>query len=257
MAVGRSDILHLASLMEAGHLISPFGELALRHHLRDDHTAAVAEFFRQLDHQGMTATQIALLLRAFVAGQVNNEQSHSTEVVISGPDMPGTARETGVVMRQLFNEVQRHILVVGFVVNQGKSVFSVLAERLDNDHSIQAKLCIDVRREHGNTTETDGIVRRFAQDFVRYQWPGDRLPEVYYDPRSLDPTQHKRSALHAKCVSIDGQAALVTSANFTEAAQQRNIELGVLIRSRDIARRIEEHFTHLIQGSHLVRLILS
>ena len=46
-----------------------------------------------------------------------------------------------------------------------------------------------------------------------------------------------RGSLHAKCVVVDRSTALVTSANFTEAAQHRNIEAGLLIRHQGIQRR--------------------
>ena len=62
--------------------------------------------------------------------------------------------------------------------------------------------------------------------------------------------------MHAKCIVIDGREAFVTSANFTEAAQERNIELGLLVKSPPIAEQIENHFTALIQNKSLVRLPL-
>ena len=62
--------------------------------------------------------------------------------------------------------------------------------------------------------------------------------------------------MHAKCVVIDGQEGFVTSANFTEAAQERNIELGLLVGSQSIAHQIEEHFISLIQNGFLERLPL-
>ena len=62
--------------------------------------------------------------------------------------------------------------------------------------------------------------------------------------------------MHAKCVIIDGAEALVTSANFTEAAQERNIELGLLVDAQPVARRIEEHFMPLIGSRFLARLPL-
>ncbi len=88
------------------------------------------------------------------------------------------------------------------------------------------------------------------------EWPGRRLPQVYYDPRSVAPVGPTRSALHAKCVVIDGQEVLVTSANFTAAAQQRNIELGLLVRSAPIATQIEQHFGELIKDGILSPLPL-
>ena len=53
---------------------------------------------------------------------------------------------------------------------------------------------------------------------------------------------------------VDGREALVTSANFTEAAQERNIELGLLVDSAPVAERIERHFQGLIERDHLERL---
>jgi hypothetical protein len=55
-------------------------------------------------------------------------------------------------------------------------------------------------------------------------------PVVYYDPRSLDRSLDRRATWHAKVV-VDDEVSLVTSANFTEWAQQRNLEAGALIRA--------------------------
>ena len=75
-------------------------------------------------------------------------------------------------------------------------------------------------------------------------------------PGPFNPPGRTVSSMHAKCVVIDGQEALVTSANFTEAAQERNIELGLLVDSHAIACRIEHHFTTLIRKGSLERLPL-
>jgi phosphatidylserine/phosphatidylglycerophosphate/cardiolipin synthase-like enzyme len=86
------------------------------------------------------------------------------------------------------------------------------------------------------------------------EWPGSRLPDVHYDPRSLDPEAPKRSSLHAKCVVVDESVAFISSANFTEAAQVRNIEVGVLIRSVPFARQLAAHFIGLADQHVLERL---
>ena len=64
-----------------------------------------------------------------------------------------------------------------------------------------------------------------------------------------------RAVLHAKCVVIDGRIAFVSSANFTEAAQERNIEVGVLVRSELIAERIINFFTALISTGAVRRAL--
>lgn len=59
---------------------------------------------------------------------------------------------------------------------------------------------------------------------------------------------------HAKCVVVDGTSALVTSANFTPHAQLKNIELGVKLKSRELALRIEAQFEELVGKGTLLRL---
>lgn len=254
----RTDLLRLANLLDAGLLSPPFGTLALRDHIPKAHMTPLAQCLGELEHRDMQPQHIALLLRAFAAGaRPTDGEFPRVEIVVSGPDATGGARDTGVVTRQLFGKARERVLAVGFAIHQGTSVFKVLADRLDNDDAFEAVLCIDVRRQHGNTTADREIVRRFASDFVRDQWPGQRLPRVYYDPRSLDLSGQTASAMHAKCVVIDGQEALVTSANFTEAAQERNIELGLLVNSPDVAGRIEAHFLSLVRHEWLTVLPLS
>ena len=253
----RNDLLRLAELLDAGLLTPPISVLALRDHVPEVHATPLAQCFEELARRDMQPQHIALLLRAFAAARrPSDDESPRVEIVVSGPDATGGARDTGVVTRQLFGKARNRVLAVGFAIHQGKSVFKVLADRLDDDDAFEAILCIDVRRQPGNTTVDQDIVRRFASDFVRDEWPGKRLPRVYYDPRSLDPSGRTVSAMHAKCVVIDGQEALVTSANFTEAAQERNIELGLLVNSPDVAGRIEAHFLSLVRHEWLTFLPL-
>jgi phosphatidylserine/phosphatidylglycerophosphate/cardiolipin synthase-like enzyme len=57
-------------------------------------------------------------------------------------------------------------------------------------------------------------------------------------------------------VVVDRRVALVTSANFTEAAQERNIEAGVVVRSERFASRLADHFETLAELRLLCRLNL-
>jgi phosphatidylserine/phosphatidylglycerophosphate/cardiolipin synthase-like enzyme len=72
------------------------------------------------------------------------------------------------------------------------------------------------------------------------------LPQVFYFPLSLDEAPEKRAALHAKCVVVDRHTVFVSSANFTEAAQERNIEVGLLIQAGWLAERITGHFEAMV-----------
>ena len=256
-ALSQEDLVRLAEFLEAGLLRPPLGVLSLRSHVSGTHAESLAACLDKLTRPNPTPEQLALVLRAFAAGrEASGGTPVDVEVVVTGPDATAVTRDTGVVMRQLFDRASERVLAVGFAVHQGISVFQGLARRMDLDRSLDATLCIDVRRPRGDTSLASQVVRRFAEDFVENEWPGTRLPRVYYDPRSLNPTPTTVSALHAKCVVVDGRQALVTSANFTEAAQTRNVELGLLVDGPAIAGRIEGHFRSLIRDGFLERLPL-
>ena len=101
-----------------------------------------------------------------------------------------------------------------------------------------------------DTTSAVALVRRFTDNFWSIDWPGRARPIVYYDPRSLEldgPT----GVLHAKAVIADGEAVFITSANVTEAALDRNIETGLLVRDRTLASTVAAHFRGLIDKNLL------
>ena len=86
---------------------------------------------------------------------------------------------------------------------------------------------LDIRRPQGDTSNEAEILRRFVHRFRKDEWPGSRFPPgVLRSAASLSLEQTERSSLHAKCVVVDGRAAFVSSANFTEAAQVRKYRGG-------------------------------
>src|SRR5216683_1610942 len=87
--------------------------------------------------------------------------------------------------------------------------------------------------------------------------PGLRIPYDSTTPKpALDP-QGPGGVLHAKAVVADDEAVFVTSANLTEAALDRNIELGVLIRDRALALTVGGYFQSLIDRDLLKPLPLA
>ena len=97
-------------------------------------------------------------------------------------------------------------------------------------------------------------LREFADTFRQKVWPGERLPDVFYDPQSLASEGKKRASLHAKCIVIDEDRALITSANFTEAAHERNIEAGAVITDTILSRALKAQFDTLVDHGVLKRV---
>jgi phosphatidylserine/phosphatidylglycerophosphate/cardiolipin synthase-like enzyme len=50
------------------------------------------------------------------------------------------------------------------------------------------------------------------------------------------------ASLHAKCVVVDGRLVFVTSANFTDRGQTRNVEVGVVLDEPRLAAVLEAQF---------------
>jgi phosphatidylserine/phosphatidylglycerophosphate/cardiolipin synthase-like enzyme len=72
-------------------------------------------------------------------------------------------------------------------------------------------------------------------------WPfGAPTPTLYVDPRAAVPRSY--ASLHAKCIVVDGERALVGSANFTDRGHARNIEAGVLVEDARFATELARQF---------------
>src|SRR6266550_3065515 len=121
------------------------------------------------------------------------------------------------------------------------SAFEVLARRMDAKPELRATLLLNIQRKRGDTTAPDHLVRRFTDRFWGTDWPGMSRPSVYYDPRSLE-LDGPAGVLHAKAVVMDDEVVFITSANLTEAALDRNIEIGLLVRDRPLAASVSHHF---------------
>ena len=122
--------------------------------------------------------------------------------------------------------------------------------------ALKARMFLDIQRKPGDTSLSAELVRRFAHRFKSVEWPtGCPTPEVFYDPRALSSDRVKRAALHAKCVVADGQEVFVSSANFTEAAQERNIEVDLLLHSSAIAVRLTHFFDTLCATGQFLRAL--
>ena len=205
---------------------------------------------------GATGAQLAAMLEVVIAEREDGrERSPPPELVWSGPEAGLMAsRDTSVVLRALFASAERSVLVAGFVVYEGRSIFEALAARMDVVPSLSVRFFLNVARAWSDARSDAEVLREFAEGFRARQWPGARLPEVFYDRRALSAERGPRAALHAKCVVVDDARALVTSANFTEAAQTRNIEAGALVHDAVFAQALRAQFEALVDAGELLRV---
>ncbi len=246
----------LVAELASGRLGAPSLSLGVPRIVRDGEAEAVVSELKRLFAWGLNADQVAEVLRLLLTERERAQRmTDRIELVWTGPEgMGNESRHTSVVMNGLFAEATESILVSGYAVYHGRQVFAGLGRRMDEIPGLRAQLFLNVARSHGEARPDSEVLREFAEDFCRTEWPGKRLPEVFYDPRALEDKPGPRACLHAKCVVVDGKRAFVTSANLTEAAQERNIEAGVLIEDDGFARSLAAQFEFLVNAGLLKRV---
>jgi len=239
----------LASALESGLLSAPYSATGVGSTLGLPEVGppllnALAEFERL----GISAAAAGAWIRSL---QSVEARTRRPEIVWSGPEVPGVhARDTRRVYEELLGTARQSIWASTYAFFDGPKAFDVLARRMDAAPELHATLLLNVQRKRGDTTASDHLVRRFADRFWNTDWPGSRRPRVYYDPRSLDP-DGPSGVLHAKAVVADDEIVFLTSANLTEAALDRNIELGLLVRDPALAVSVSRHFQVLIDRAVL------
>jgi hypothetical protein len=238
------DLSQLAGALRSGRIAPPFSPLVLRRYLPESMAAPIAVELQQRVAEGMESRHLAACLEMLCQDRRQRPVAEDLiDLVWTGPEAPGIVnRDTSVVVRELFRNAKESVLVAGYAVYQGYVVFKELAERMDQNPALQVNMYLDVQRPPHDHSSPAELVRMFSERFTRREWPGRRLPKLYFDPRSLEWDHAKRASLHAKCVIVDRDQAFVSSANFTGAAQTKNIEVGVYLRSPSFARRLAQHF---------------
>ncbi len=242
----------LADAFETGMLTEVCSPAALRSVLgaRESIDELLTDL-TELAHLGISGRAVTAWLRTVDQAR---SQMLMPDLVWSGPEVAGLhARDTRRVYEELLRDAQRSVWMSTYAYFDGRRAFADIADRLDATPSLQVTLLLNLQRSRGDTTAPDHLVRKFTDRFWRTDWPGEARPAVFFDPRSLDidgPT----GVLHAKAVVVDDDSVFVTSANLTEAAFDRNIELGVLMRDRMLAASITRHFQGLIDHELLQAL---
>ena len=248
LSLGESDLREIAAAIRAKWVVPPYAEASLQRVLPSATAQLVSRELQQFTDLGFSAEQLAFVIELMAKDRTQRPPTDElVELVTTGPEAPGIAnRDTSVVVRELFAHAQRSVMIAGYAVYQGQQVFRALADRMSEKPELQVRMFLDIQRTAGDSSAPSEVIRRFSERFKTREWPDQMpLPQVFYYPRSLEPTADGRSSLHAKCVVVDREVAFVSSANFTMAGHERNIEVGLLIRLDSVADRLDRHFQAL------------
>lgn len=254
-----STLETLANALHEGRLSPPWTTIRVRQYVAQSECEEARLGLEALSAKGMTAKQVAFTVKLLAEERRKIQvERDRMELVWSGLEGLGTsARSTSVVVRDLFQRAQRQVIVASYGLDLWKTegtLFRPLAENWAARPELQVRLYVDIKRPRDNQDSPGSLQAEFRQRFWKNVWPWEPKPEVFFDPRAQAPWGGERACMHAKGVAIDDREVFITSANFTEAAQDRNYEVGVLLVDAGKARELRLQFEALVTSGRLVRL---
>lgn len=244
--VARPLLEQLYAAVERGRMPCPVTEIDLLEAGLGAMAQPILAALGGLDRHATSA-----LLRAVLAERVWRPPPR-LDLVWSGPDAEGSvSRDTGLVVKQLFEAAQREVIVGGYAFDTPEILAPLHAAM--KTRGVAATLFLEIDGHAPSPKVADEFATRAIERFFHTVWTfGPPRPDVYWDPRTTVKGPPWAS-LHTKCVVVDGVRALVTSANFTDRGQSRNIEVGALIEDAAFAGELLQQWRALIAAGLLRR----
>lgn len=187
--------------------------------------------------------ELSALFRASSATASLAAGASSVELVWTGPATGMVPiRHTAQVLTGLIDGAHERLFLVSFVAYHVGGVIDAL--RRATDRGVQVRVLLEQSKQHGGSVTVDSIA------MLRKNLPRVQLYEWDKTTTDSSPT----ASVHAKCAVADGAVAFVSSANLTDAAMERNMELGVLLRGGQVPRLLDQHLTALVTTKQLRKL---
>jgi phosphatidylserine/phosphatidylglycerophosphate/cardiolipin synthase-like enzyme len=201
----------------------------------------VDEFLRS--HSG-TRSELAPMLEVALAAKRSRQ---TAELVWTGPSTPVVpVRRTEQVLCDLIGCAERRLTMTSFGIFQVPRLVGDLEQSLER--GVALRIVLGDREAHSDQEidrQRQQLGRAVATGASLLQWPAERRPR---------DEQGHAGLMHVKAAVADSKVAFLTSANLTEAALERNMELGVLIRGGGLPTAIDRLIDTLVESGELQTL---
>jgi phosphatidylserine/phosphatidylglycerophosphate/cardiolipin synthase-like enzyme len=187
---------------------------------------------------GLTGAGVALALRVGLDAR-RDADARRSRAVWTGPGASGAQRLTAAVLRDLVTGARERVLLMSF------AAYTLADLANDLERAVTRGCQVDVVFEteddsRGAYSGPHATPFGAVAGVRRWRWPTER--------------REVGALMHAKVLAVDGQRALVGSANLTHRALTANLEAGVLVEDPDLADSIERHVRKLMDEAVLLRL---
>ena len=254
-ALVAKNLAELARMLEAGaiSLTTPRFGLQQRGFPAPAVEAAVA-WLASLHREGWSAAQAAHLVGALAEERGRVERARDdVELVWTGPEAHSAEnRDSARVLEEMFQSATRSVLICGYNLQQGVH-FDALVQGLHRHPGLRMRCFAHVFTK-GVPTLGDAL-RAHDEKLRALFGPAVRQRIEFYRPSSafVQEAMAQRFSVHAKCVVVDQRRLLVTSANFSTAAQERNIEVGLVLDDPRLAAQLTTLFDTLVVRGDMAR----
>jgi phosphatidylserine/phosphatidylglycerophosphate/cardiolipin synthase-like enzyme len=218
----------------------------IAHHQHRDIALAFVDGWRH-DVTGVDARTVAVALQTAALSEQTHRDSHSVELVWTGPDTEQTPfRRTEQAILQVLDGAKSRITLVSFAVYRIPNVGKALIRAAKRGVRLTVIVETPDRIEgEGEYSTIKALGQEVAACSMVYFWPKENRPLG---------DGNKVGILHVKCAVADGEWLFLSSANLTQQAFTINMELGMLVRGGMMPQRVEQQFDRLIQNGQLKRL---
>ena len=200
----------------------------------------LVEAFRKNAAVSWTAIAAAMM----TVDSLTGDGASLTELIWTGPaNNRFPVRRLDQVLYDLVLKAEKRIVLVTFAAHR----VQILCDHLTAAVKRGVTLTLIVESEE----ESEGQLTHDAIEAF-HDVPAAGMQIYYWPLAKRERNQAGRPGkLHMKCAIVD-EVALIGSANLTDDAFNRNMELGMIVRERGTVESISEHFNELIRAKILV-----
>lgn len=182
----------------------------------------------------VSSNELALMLLTASHVHMKTTSEQSAELVWTGPVTPFvSARRTEQALLEVISTAKKSLFITSFVAYKVPSILSALSESAAR--GVRIAFLLESAKSFGGSLEVDLIAATKKS-----------LPACEFFYWAVKDHGFEDGKVHAKIAIADEEICLITSANITQYAMEKNIEVGVLLRGGTYVKNLAKHLWTLI-----------
>ena len=219
------------TLIEQPELNRPSLERCLTHH---HSKALLRQLLTAAEDNRVSADRLAGMIEG-ASAIVDHYEDLSPELVWTGPAPAGSAtRQTEQVMLEVIRDANRVLFLTSYVAYKVDGIVRALNQA--TNRGVEVKILLE---------SSDGKNRNRSLDYSLSSMK-EVLPKARFYVWKNQSEDFTGGSVHAKVAVADEHLALVTSANLTGHAMEKNIEAGVLLKGDNHPKKLSDYLNAMV-----------